>query len=174
MLLIDELFIIPRFSLYKITRSGRLFNLSGYEKLFYVGKNGYLSTRLINDQKRSVIMTQHRLLALTFLTIPNNHFVEKLDVNHINGIKTDNRLENLEWVTRQENCNHAYRTGLRNDNVVIHAISIYGLDDEIFYSMGEAGRFFNVTAAAIHWQLNCAVTGKSYKGYYLGYCDGRD
>jgi len=63
---------------------------------------GYLCIKLRKD-KKTITYRVHRIIAKTFIPNPNN----KRCVNHINGIKTDNRVENLEWVTHSENAIHA-------------------------------------------------------------------
>jgi hypothetical protein len=69
---------------------------------------GYVITPIRSDGKEKQSLT-HRLVAKTFIPNPNNY----PQVNHINGIKTDNRVENLEWTTRSGNAQHALKTGLR-------------------------------------------------------------
>ena len=75
----------------------------------YTNKNGYVYINLRRDSKTKHARL-HRLVAKAFIPNPQN----KLEVNHINGIKTDNRIENLEWCTHEENTLHAIKTGLRN------------------------------------------------------------
>ncbi len=71
-----------------------------------INKNGYLSIQMGKNGKQKLI---HRLVALSFIPNPEN----KYSVNHINGIKNDNRVENLEWCTQSENQLHAYKIGLQ-------------------------------------------------------------
>lgn len=68
---------------------------------------GYLQVRLSLNNK-STSYSIHKLTAIAFIANKEN----KLTINHINGIKTDNRVSNLEWSTHSENIKHAFETGL--------------------------------------------------------------
>ena len=99
----------------------------------------------------------HRMVADTWIDNPNQY----KEVNHINGNKDDNRVENLEWTTRSENMRHAYRTGL-NKQVTPVRIPETG---EVFESQSECARRLGVSQAAI-W--NCLARRQSTcRGYHL-------
>jgi len=69
--------------------------------------NGYCSVTLSLDGKNKRAYT-HRLVALHFL----ENYENKKEVNHIDGDKTNNNVLNLEWNTREQNIQHAYKNGL--------------------------------------------------------------
>ena len=102
----------------------------------------------------------HRLVADTWLDNPNHY----RDVNHINGDKTDNRVENLEWVTHSENLRHAFRTGLLKVKGTPIRIPETG---EVFESQSECARRIGGDQGAI-WRC---LTGRqsTHRGYHFEY-----
>lgn len=106
---------------FKISSKGRVKSISRIvengirprlkkERFLKIGYNtdGYPQVQL-NFEGKYKMQRVHRLIAAAFIPNPEN----KPYVNHKNGIKTDNRIENLEWCTGSENQLHAFRTGLR-------------------------------------------------------------
>jgi hypothetical protein len=94
---------------YEIHIDGKVFSLKR-NKFLKVSQNikGYYKVDICNNGIKAKKLI-HRLLAEAFIPNPFN----KLQVNHINGIKTDNRIENLEWCTSSENQIHAYKLKLK-------------------------------------------------------------
>lgn len=106
----------------------------------------------INGRKRFKL---HRLIAMTFLSNPEN----LPQVNHIDGNKANNAVENLEWCDAKHNMQHAYKTGLNKFNEelrshiialgkskakAIQYINLYSGYTEIFNSLKEASEFLGL------------------------------
>lgn len=120
-------------------------------------KKGYVYVTLCRDKKHCPSKI-HRLVAEHFIPNPEN----KPQVNHINGIKTDNRVENLEWCTGSENVLHAFRVLGRKPSRAflgrfgkLHPLSkvIQQIQDgkviAEFYGSGEASRATGIGARNI-------------------------
>jgi hypothetical protein len=90
-----------------IRANGNIYNIS--EKFLNMGlnKDGYARVALSKNSKQT-FMFIHRLVATYFIPNPDS----KLEVNHKNGIKSDNSIQNLEWVSPSENVQHGYNIGL--------------------------------------------------------------
>jgi hypothetical protein len=108
---IPEWIPVPGFHHYFINSEGTVKSIQPGRKdkiiKSRVDRAGYLTVRASKDKEVHTLFI-HRLVALTF--IPNPSF--RTYVNHKNGNKLDNRVENLEWTTHAENIQHAYNTGL--------------------------------------------------------------
>ena len=99
---------IDGFDKYFISNEGRVKSFkSGNEHILNPKKFRYKNVTLRKDNKGHT-KSIHRLVALHFIENLEN----KIEVNHINGIKDDNRVENLEWCTKSENSIHALKNGL--------------------------------------------------------------
>ena len=98
--------------LYQVSNLGRVkSNWFKWRILRDTTEKWYQMFRFCKNWKQQNVVT-HRLVAQAFIPNPEN----KPEVNHINWIKRDKRLENLEWCTRSENFLHAFRIGLKKHN----------------------------------------------------------
>lgn len=153
---------------------GRLANHSkpGYKRVVYgkllkpqvAKRGGYIVITLKKDRIEKCLKV-HRLVAMAWLNNPNDYS----EVNHKNGIKSDNTVNNLEWCTRKQNAVHAKENGLLPkyiDNGKEKPVLAFDKSGKFigrFRSRREAGRQLNVCCQNISTILN--GRGRYVKGY---------
>lgn len=128
---------------YMISNFGRVYNYKkGHLLKYYMEeKRGYLMVTLRSyNKQRGETFLVHRLVMMVFNPIINP---EEMQVNHIDGVKTNNYIGNLEWCTHHENIEHAIRTGL--------------------FVNGEEGNIVKLSAEQVHLICQCLEQRLDYK-----------
>jgi len=110
---------VPYFSLYQCSKSGEIKNIKTGKILKpFKTLDGYLRPCLINDEGKPKSISVHKIIATTWIPNPES----KPTVNHINKIRDDNRVINLEWATQKEQAEHKVKFN-KDNNIRINTNS---------------------------------------------------
>lgn len=156
-----------------ITRKSNIARIKGKVLSPNIGKSGYLSVQLSDIVSTRVYV--HRLVAKAFI----RQIDGCTEVNHKNGIKSDNKIDNLEWVTRSQNVKHSFEVlnraapwngkfGKLNPNSkAVVGVSLTTGESISFGSCGEAGRNgFDYSMVS----KCCRGKVKSHKSFVFSWC----
>ena len=137
--------------LYAVTTLGRIWSYHSNRWIKpYSDTSGYSRVRLCN-KGQDTSPSLHRLVAIAFIPNPDG----KPQVNHINGVKGDCKVSNLEWMTARENMQHSADTGLGKRNVLTYEERL--LVCQIYMTCNTSKKWladhFRVSPPAIHYIL---------------------
>ena len=112
----------------------------------------------------------HRLLARTFIGRPSRHLDKhhsQLEVNHCDGNRFNNSLDNLEWVTGVENINHSHLAGLHSKDKPVIARCLRTGHEIQFHASKVCADHFNIKRVTFWKHLNKGYSGQYHKNYYV-------
>ncbi|MGE7271389.1 NUMOD4 domain-containing protein [Brevibacillus panacihumi] len=127
----------------------------GVEKTRKEDKDGYYKVWLSKESKKKPFFV-HRLVATAFIPNPHNHPV----VNHIDGDKKNNSVDNLEWCSISHNSRHAFEIGLRAPHCGNTSKPVAKLDPNtgavvaVYRSISEAARQNNMSITHVSYCAN--------------------
>ena len=150
---------------YEVSDSGEVRNAKTKHVLSQHENNrGYLKVFLVDNGHQNGVFV-HRLVATAFCE--NDDIIHKIQVNHINEDKTDNRALNLEWVTPSENINHGTGISRRAAKQSMPVVMIYKGLSVVFDSAHDAEKRTGIPAKSI--QKCCTGRLKSTHGASFAY-----
>ena len=146
---------IEHYPNYEISISGQVRNrTTGHTMKWINNGKGYFTVKLYNtNTPKGRLCLVHRLVLSTFdIMIPQGN----LDVNHIDGNKSNNHVHNLEWVTKSENTRHAHMTGLFKNKLTIEQVKQLKEDLKHEKHFATLAKKYNVGRATI-WKIASGV-----------------
>lgn len=164
----DGLRVIPCFPRYAVNKDGTVLvdttkNVVIQEER--ITQSGYVTKYIYSpDRNSGKDVGVHRLVCLAWL--PNSDFLNKPIVNHINGVKTDNALANLEWCSHSENAQHAIDTGLNQCSIPMKTRDVVTGKIEIFQSAAELSRKLGLSRGYSPYSFLDRLPGFLFKKRY--------
>lgn len=163
--MIEKYILIKPDSKYAVSNKGHIMNIrTGRILKTRINHNGYEYVQLSEKKEGKRNYFIHRLVAFAFINNPEL----KPYINHKDGNKLNNSVENLEWCTAKENDTHARVMKLKDQNKPIKAISILDPENiQIYESLSECSRCMCINKGTIHR----ALSGKrrATHGYHFEY-----
>lgn len=159
------MFCIPMYTNYVISISGDLMRVGSTKiRSWHVNsKRGYCSTSVATDIGNLTTAFRHRLMCLAFKEYPSQ--VDKLDVNHKNGIPGNDWLDNLEWVTRSRNMIHANENYLCQQNIPTLVRDVRTGEVTEYFSLAEVSRTFGLSIPTTRIRVQ-SKGQKVYDGFF--------
>ncbi len=166
-----EFYYYPENKNLAVSRDGKVLNLkTGKILRGTIHKDNKIYIHVSLGDGKTKAYTLSRLLARTFLGRPIRHLdksYDELEVNHIDGIRLNNVLPNLEWCTGKENVIHSHVNNLHPLDKSIIAKNVLTKEEKIFNSTQACADYFKIHKATFHKHLITGRSGLYHKNNFI-------